>query len=69
MTARRRVGRGGRAVILLAMSLGSGCAGLATPHPPTYTQAELAAICQRNGGWWHDDSLMGGFCEYEGPMP
>ena len=33
--------------------------------PPTYTQAELKAICERRGGWWHDDDLMGGFCEYQ----
>jgi len=68
-TARGLVGRGILAVILIAAALGSGCAELATAHAPTYTQAELAAICQRNGGWWHGDDLIGGFCEYEGPMP
>ncbi len=39
------------------------CSGVAIP--PTYTQAELKAICERRGGWWHDDDLMGGFCEYQ----
>jgi hypothetical protein len=24
---------------------------------------ELKTICERRGGWWHDDDLMGGFCE------
>jgi hypothetical protein len=34
------------------------------PVPPTYTQEELAAICERQGrGWWHSDNLTGGFCE------
>jgi hypothetical protein len=33
------------------------------PIPPTYTQQELKVICERRGGWWHDDDLMGGFCE------
>jgi hypothetical protein len=37
------------------------------PIPPTYTQAELQAICERQGGWWHEDRLMGGYCEYQAP--
>lgn len=40
-----------------------GCA-TTTPIPPTYTQDELKAICDRHGGWWHPDELMGGYCEY-----
>jgi hypothetical protein len=35
------------------------------PIPPTYTQDELKAICERHGGWWHLDELVGGFCEYQ----
>lgn len=38
-----------------------GCSSV--PIPPTYTQQELKTICERRGGWWHDDGLMGGFCE------
>jgi len=60
----------GLVVTVVAGALLAGCAGMARlDSGPTYTQAELAAICQRNGGWWHADDLMGGFCEYEGPMP
>ena len=45
----------------------AGCSGV--PIPPTYTQAELRAICERRGGWWHDDNLWGrGFCEYQSAM-
>ena len=39
-----------------------GCA-TGAPVPPTYTQDELKAICERNGGSWYRDDLMGGFCE------
>jgi adenosylmethionine-8-amino-7-oxononanoate aminotransferase len=41
----------------------AGCSGVAIP--PTYTQEELGAICQRHGAVWHSDTLMGGFCEYQ----
>ena len=44
-------------------SMVSGCSGL--PIPPPYTQGELRAICERRGGWWHDDNLLGGFCEHQ----
>jgi hypothetical protein len=32
------------------------------PIAPTYTQDELKAICERNGGLWYRDDLVGGFC-------
>ena len=32
---------------------------------PPYTEEELRGQCVRQGGWWHDDSLRGGFCEYQ----
>jgi hypothetical protein len=48
--------------LAVVLGLVSGCAGMV---PPTYTQAELAQQCQRTGGWWHPDDLMGGNCEYE----
>lgn len=47
---------------LCALILG-GCSSV--PIPPTYTQQELKVICERRGGWWRDDDLMGGFCEYQ----
>jgi len=31
--------------------------------PPTYTQDELKATCERNGFRWYPDDLTGGFCE------
>ena len=52
--------------VLLALSVGgallTGCAGL--PHGPTYTDAELRAICERQGGWWRG-ALIAGYCEYQ----
>ena len=40
----------------------TGCSSV--PIPPTYTQEELKARCERQGsGVWHQDDLMGGFCE------
>jgi hypothetical protein len=49
---------------LFAVAAGGTFAACSTvPIPPTYTQEELKAICERRGGWWHDDALMGGFCE------
>lgn len=40
----------------------AGCAGL--PQGPTYTDAELQAICERQGGWWRG-KLIAGYCEYQ----
>lgn len=62
--AARAVAIGGLLVGVLA--LGSGCGSAGAPIAPTYTQDELRAICQRQGGWWHSDDLMGGYCEYRG---
>ena len=56
-----------------AVALGAGVAaallGCATgaPIPPTYTQAELKAICDRQRGWWRPDELIGGYCDFRGP--
>lgn len=47
--------------MLAALILLAGCTS--TPIPPTYTQDELRAICIRDGGWWHPDPLLGGYCE------
>jgi hypothetical protein len=57
----RRVALGLIALVVM------GCAG--TPIPPTYTQAQLQATCERTGGWWRPNDLMGGYCEYQGPQP
>ena len=52
-----------RAVLLgLAVTILAGWNSV--PIPPTYTQDELKAICERrNHGWWHTDGLIGGDCE------
>ena len=53
------------ACALLAAGVGGllgGCAGL--PQGPTYTDAELKAICERQGGWWRGE-LIAGYCEYQ----
>ena len=39
-----------------------GCAGW--PQAPTYTDAELKAMCERRGGWWRGD-LIAGYCEFQ----
>ena len=49
--------------VVVAATLLAGCSSV--PIPPTYTQDELKAICERHGGWWHPDDLIGGFCEYQ----
>ena len=51
--------------VLLAAAAGglvSGCASM--PQGPTYTEAELKAICERRGGWWRGN-LIPGYCEYQ----
>jgi hypothetical protein len=49
----------------LAVSISGLLAACATgPHPPTYTDAELKAMCERRGGWWRGE-LIAGFCEYQ----
>jgi hypothetical protein len=49
--------------LALGIALASGCSSV--PIPPTYTQEELQQICERKGGWWRPDDLIGGFCETE----
>jgi hypothetical protein len=51
------------ALVLAALTILAGCSSV--PISPTYTQDELKAICERHGGWWHPDELMGGFCEQD----
>jgi hypothetical protein len=48
------------ALVVVALTLLAGCSSV--PIPPTYTQDELKAICERNGGHWQPDELTGGFC-------
>ena len=51
--------------VLLAAAAGgmvTGCASM--PQGPTYTEAELKAICERRGGWWRGN-LIPGYCEYQ----
>jgi hypothetical protein len=55
--------------ILAAVLLGAGLCGLfaacsTVPIRPTYTEAELKAICERRGGWWRG-GLIPGYCEYQ----
>lgn len=52
------------ALALLGASL-AGCAAGAIQRP--YSEQELRERCERQGGWWHPDELMGGFCEYQSP--
>ena len=49
------------AVVTVVLTILAGCSSV--PIPPTYTQEELKAICERTGGWWRPDGLTGGFCE------
>ena len=52
-----------RALILSAAV--ASCTGGA-PIPPTYTQEELKAECDRHRGWWRPDDLRGGYCDLRG---
>jgi hypothetical protein len=54
-------------LLICACAIGAGCAS--APILATYTQADLEAICDRNGGWWRGRDLIRGFCEYQGPQP
>ena len=55
-------------VVLLVIGACGFLGGCSTvPIPPTYTEAELKAICERHGGWWRGD-LIPGYCEYQGAM-
>jgi hypothetical protein len=38
------------------------------PIPPTYSQDELKADCERHGFWWRPDDLMGGICEHDSQL-
>lgn len=49
-----------------AMACLVGCVATA-PVPPTYTQADLQAACDRQRGWWRPDGLRGGYCDFRGP--
>jgi len=57
---RRRLG--GALLALAVCALLTGCAGL--PQGPTYTEPELKAICERQGGWWRGN-LIKDYCEYQ----
>jgi hypothetical protein len=46
------------ATLLVLAVLLVGCSGV--PIPPTSTDDELRAICERHSGWWR-----GGYCEYD----
>ncbi|HEY7203016.1 MAG TPA: hypothetical protein VIA61_01890 [Methylomirabilota bacterium] len=42
----------------------AGCGPVA--YGPAYTEEEQARYCALRGGWWRPDTLMGGYCEFEG---
>jgi hypothetical protein len=52
----------GAALAAAAGGLLAGCASL--QQGPTYTDAELQAMCERRGGWWRGN-LIPGYCEYQ----
>ena len=66
MTARRTFARILAPALLLGAtaSLGLGCGSV--PIEPTYTQADLKTLCERQRGWWRPDDLLGGYCEFRG---
>jgi len=43
--------------------LASGCAGASPP----YTEQDLKARCESNGGIWHAALEREGFCEFQSP--
>ena len=46
-------------IVLVAFVVGCGSAKI----PPPYSEQELRQRCERHGDVWHEDDLMGGFCE------
>jgi len=54
--------------LVLAALVASSCGCASAPIPPTYTEVELQAICERQGSVWHPDDLMGGVCEAPGRL-
>jgi hypothetical protein len=52
-----------RLILAALIVLLPGC-GSARIEPP-YTELELKAICERQGGWWHAGTIREGFCEYQ----
>ena len=65
---RNLIGRRLVASVLLAFAAGlllGACSSVA--YPPTYSQDELKAMCQRRGGWWRGD-LIPNYCEFQGAM-
>src|SRR5258705_13386052 len=55
----------GATAILLGVAILAGCASVGLP--PTYTQDELKAECDRHRGWWRPDDLRGGHCDFRRP--
>ena len=51
-------------VLLVAATCGLYSASSTKPPGPTYTDAELKAICERRGGWWRGE-LIAGYCEFQ----
>jgi hypothetical protein len=51
-------------VLVLAATCGLFGACSTMPQGPTYTDAELKAMCERRGGWWRGE-LIAGFCEFQ----
>jgi hypothetical protein len=44
-------------LLVVAATILAGCGSV--PVPPTYTQGELKAECERHMWWWHPDDLTG----------
>jgi hypothetical protein len=53
------------ALLVLANTILAGCSSVAIP--PTFTQDGLKAECDRHGGWWRPDDLLGGYCDFRKP--
>ena len=64
MMSRCAFGAMATGLVIVACVIASGCSSTATL--PTYSQADLKVICERTGGWWRANDLMGGYCEYQG---
>ncbi len=56
------------AVALWTLLSLAGCATGQAPIPPTYTQDELRAECDRHHGWWRPGGVREGFCEFDSQM-
>jgi hypothetical protein len=69
MTPDRAMKSSSRRILAGVLLVAPACVGLfaacsTVAYPPTYTQAELKADCERRGGWWRGQYIRD-YCEFQ----